>query len=141
MISCRAPTILHAITKDQRSISCKRDSLLALVFPVIVDEDDVEGVEVAWDIPAFFSVNNFLTFWLEGTERETYPRNVHIRFISKSPPQPATMKTPNGGTIQLSSVSKVWMKVGKGDELKIVMRIRQIKPIKPILLPCVRGVA
>jgi len=44
-----APTILHPIAENQRSIPSERDSFLALILPVVVHEDDVERMEVTWD--------------------------------------------------------------------------------------------
>jgi hypothetical protein len=53
----RTPAILHAITKDQRSLRSIRNTPLALVLAVMIHEDDVEGMEVTWDEPAIFCVN------------------------------------------------------------------------------------
>lgn len=44
-----APTILHPIAENQRSIPSERDPLLTLILPVVVHEDDVERMEMAWD--------------------------------------------------------------------------------------------
>jgi len=50
VITTRSP-ILYPITENQRRVTRKRDPFLALILPVIIYENDVEGMEVAWDIP------------------------------------------------------------------------------------------
>jgi len=52
-----APTILHPIAENQRSIPSERDSFLALILPVVVHEDDVERMEVTWDEATSSSIN------------------------------------------------------------------------------------
>jgi len=42
--------ILHPVAKNQGRITSKRDPLLALIFPVIIHEDDVKRMEVARDV-------------------------------------------------------------------------------------------
>jgi hypothetical protein len=83
-ISRRAPTVLYAITKDQWSIATKRDSLLALILPGVVHENDVEGMEMAWDIPKVSLSINISKKHPQSSRpsremkvtRNTYPRNV-----------------------------------------------------------------
>ena len=52
-----APTILHPIAENQRSIPSERDSFLALILPIVVHEDDVERMEVTWDEATSSSIN------------------------------------------------------------------------------------
>ena len=56
-----APTILHPIAENQRSIPSERDPLLTLILPVVVHEDDVERMEMAWDEATSSSINIILS--------------------------------------------------------------------------------
>lgn len=56
-----APTILHPIAENQRSIPSERDPLLTLILPVVVHEDDVERMEVTWDEATSSSINMILS--------------------------------------------------------------------------------
>jgi hypothetical protein len=57
LIGHSAPTILYPLAENQRSISCERNPFLALVLPVVINKDDIERMEVTWDEPKFYSVN------------------------------------------------------------------------------------
>ncbi len=95
------PTILHPITENQWSIRSERDPLLALVLPVVIHEYDVKRMEVTWDEATSASINIIISPLRERKDiavEETYPRKVSNMLKSTSAPQPATKKTPRGGT-------------------------------------------
>ncbi len=55
LVGLSSPTILHPSTENQRRVSSNGDALLALILPVIVHKDNVEGMEMPWDIPIIHS--------------------------------------------------------------------------------------
>jgi hypothetical protein len=61
-----APTVLHPIAENQRSIPSERDPLLTLILPVVVHEDDVERVEVTWDEATSPPINMILSLLRNG---------------------------------------------------------------------------
>jgi hypothetical protein len=71
-----APTILHPIAENQRSIPSERDPLLALILPVVVHEDDVERMEVTRDEATSSSINMMFSPLRERNESEVEERDV-----------------------------------------------------------------
>jgi hypothetical protein len=67
-----------------------------------------------------------------GADKNTHPRSVKRMLTRRSPPHPATNRTPRGGT----KYSKLAARFGmlKGDERMTVMITIQINSSRPIVL-------
>ena len=85
--------ILHLLAVHARRKTAVVRAGPDLVAPLVVHVFDVEGVDVAGEVAV-----GFVSMLSVRVGRGTYPRIVRRMLMSKSAPQPATRKTPTGGT-------------------------------------------
>ena len=87
--------MLHLLAVDTRSVAAIIRASADLIAALVVNVLDVEGMDVAGEVAAALLV---LSMTVSGLVMRTYPRIVSAMLIRTSAPQPATMKTPTGGT-------------------------------------------
>ena len=96
--------LLHALAVDTRGPAGSKAALTSLLAAVVVDVLEVECVDVAGENAVHKVVlaevkGKYEALDEVGQEREkTYPRMVRQMLTRRSAPQPATAKTPMGGT-------------------------------------------
>lgn len=77
--------------------TCSGDACARLISLLVVHVLDVEGVDVAGEV-SIIALEQCTCGKAERLQMHTYPRIVSKMLIRTSAPQPATRKTPTGGT-------------------------------------------
>jgi hypothetical protein len=91
----RDSPLLDGVTKDPRRPVPRKHSRAGPRAPVVEGVEQVEGVDVAGEVPVGEGVSTVSL----GRWRYSYPSTVRRTLMRKSGPQPVSTRTPIGGTV------------------------------------------